>query len=86
LEAVCVVDLPLNGFIPDGYGLVKIRGGVKKFAVIGFVCWEFGVIYKTRQRVESNVGKHITLKHADNTEKYVVLEDMFIHAMIVQHD
>jgi hypothetical protein len=30
-------------------------------------------------------NKH-TFEHADNTKKYIILEDMFIHAVIVQHD
>ena len=48
LQSVSMVDLLLDGVVPDGDGLMEVSGLTEKFAVVGLVVGEFWVVCTVR--------------------------------------
>ena len=48
LQTVSMVDLLLDGVVPDGDGLMEVSGLTEEFAVVGLVVGEFWVVCTVR--------------------------------------
>ena len=85
LEPVCVVDLALDRVVTYGDWLMETGGVAEEVAVVGLVVGEFGVICVRRLDSRRVCGLDPrTFEYTNDTEEDIVVQYMFVEAMLVQ--
>lgn len=87
LESVGVVDLFLYALVSNRDGLMEAGCLAEKVAVVRLVSGKFRVVWMKLLLafITGGTARERTFKHTNDTKEQLVVQNMFVHAMIIEH-